>query len=47
VVEEFGVKAESEWIGHGPDISRRHYQMTLQEKLDLAVGRKFKDSIPK
>ena len=42
VVELFGVKAESDWIGHGPDISRRHYQMTLQEKLDLATGRNLK-----
>jgi hypothetical protein len=42
VVEQFGVKAESDWIGHGPDISKRHYQMTLEEKIDAATGRKLK-----
>ena len=45
VAEQFGLKAESDWIGHGPDISRRHYQMTLEEKLDIATGRKLKASI--
>ncbi|TXH55515.1 MAG: hypothetical protein E6Q97_08665 [Desulfurellales bacterium] len=39
VVEDFGAKAESEWIGHGVDISLRHYQIVSQEKLDRAVGR--------
>lgn len=42
VVERFGAKAESDWIGHGIDISRRHYQMTLQQKIDEAVGRNLK-----
>lgn len=42
VVERFGAKAESDWIGHGPDISKRHYQMTLQQKIDEAVGRNLK-----
>lgn len=39
VVEQFGPKAEADWIGHGVDISLRHYQMTLQAKVDEAVGR--------
>jgi integrase len=45
VVEQFGPRAEADWIGHGADISLRHYQMTLQAKVDEAVGRarpKFK-----
>lgn len=42
VVDRFGARAESDWIGHGPDISKRHYQMTLQEKLALATGRNLK-----
>ena len=42
VAEQFGSKAESDWIGHSPDISRRHYQMTLQEKIDIATGRNLK-----
>lgn len=42
VVEQYGAKAESDWIGHGVDISKRHYQMTLQEKIDLATGRNLK-----
>lgn len=42
VVERFGAKAESDWIGHGIDISKRHYQMTLQQKIDEAVGRNLK-----
>lgn len=39
IVEDFGAKAESDWIGHGIDISMRHYQMTTQDKFDRAVGR--------
>ena len=42
VVEQFGARAESDWIGHGIDISKRHYQMTLKEKIDLATGRNLK-----
>ena len=42
VVEQFGARAESDWIGHGIDISKRHYQMTLQEKIELAIGRNLK-----
>lgn len=42
VVDRFGAKAESDWIGHGIDISKRHYQMTLQQKIDEAVGRNLK-----
>jgi integrase len=39
VAEQFGPRAEADWIGHGIDISLRHYQMTLQAKVDEAVGR--------
>lgn len=39
IVERWGARAESDWIGHGADISHRHYQITLQEKIDEATGR--------
>lgn len=39
VVEQFGIKAESEWIGHGVEVSLRHYQLIEQATIDRAVGR--------
>lgn len=39
VVEQFGIKAESEWIGHGVEVSLRHYQMIEQATIDRAIGK--------
>ena len=39
VVNEFGAKAESVWIGHSETISQKHYQMVPQELFDQATGK--------
>ncbi len=39
VFDEFGAKAESEWIGHGFDVSMRSYQIVTDEKIERAKGR--------
>ncbi len=36
--DQFGSKAEREWIGHGAEVALRHYLMVTDEKWNRAVG---------
>ncbi len=38
VEDEYGAKAESEWIGHGVSVAMRHYLMVTDEKWRQATG---------
>lgn len=39
VADQFGIKAESEWIGHGADIAMKHYFMVTEQKWLEATGK--------
>ena len=45
VADRWGLKAETEWIGHGAAVSLRHYQMVLDSKFDEA-SRTWSTSTP-
>ena len=36
--DQFGSKAESDWIGHGADVALKHYLMNTDEKWARAIG---------
>ena len=38
VADQFGIKAESEWIGHGADVAMKHYFMVTEDKWKAATG---------
>lgn len=45
IANEFGPKAESDWIGHGEDVSLRHYLMITDDVVKRAIGKEQIESV--